>query len=160
MQRQRRYYADILEYSDSEREEKWTKVGELSKPRKEIEVSIVDIFDMNMKICKDKSKIRKKRILAEPINPSGQNRQPGPIYPTAGQNWQNGQSYPSVQPWQNGLVYNSGQTWQNPSYPSVQPWQNGQMNPSRQTWSPNPHTPWTSTCPNCHHHHYPQTGNG
>merc|ERR1712110_1153200 len=121
-QRQRRYYADILEYSDSEREEKWTKVGELSKPRKELEVSIVDIFDMNMNICKDKSKIRKKRILAEPMNHSGQN-------------------------------------WQT-SYPSVQPWQNGQMNPSRQTWSPNPHTPWTSTCPNCHHHHYPQTGNG
>merc|ERR1712110_251555 len=132
-QRQRRYYADILEYSDSEREEKWTKVGELSKPRKELEVSIVDIFDMSMNICKDKSKIRKKRILAEPMNPSGQNRQPGSIYPTAGQNWQNGQSYPSVQPWQNG-----------------------QMNPSRQTWSPNPHTPWTSTCPNCHHHHYPK----
>merc|ERR1712184_173992 len=125
MQRQRRYYADILEYSDSEREEKWTKGGELSKPRKETEVCIVDIFDMNMKICKDKSKIRKKRILTESINPTGQN-------------WQNGQSYPSVQPWQNGLVYNSGQTWQT-FYPSSQTWQNGQIYPPRQTWSPNPH---------------------
>ena len=36
------YYADILEYSDSEVEEKWTKIGEMSKKRAYHAVSIID----------------------------------------------------------------------------------------------------------------------
>ena len=170
MQRQIRYYADVLEYSEGE--EKWTKVGEMTTPRKDLEVSIVDIFDMNMKICKDQSKIRKKRILAEsmsngPIYPSGQNWQNGPIYPP-GQNWQNGPTYPFGQNWQNGPIYPSGQNWQNgprPVYPSGQHWQsgpfwqNGPVYPSRQTWqngSPNPYT----SCHTCHQHQSSPTFTG
>ena len=37
-------YADILKYSDSEGEEKWTKVEEMSKKRSKHAVSIID-FD-------------------------------------------------------------------------------------------------------------------
>ena len=36
-------YADILEFSDSE--EKWTKVGEMAKPRAAAAVSLVDLDD-------------------------------------------------------------------------------------------------------------------
>ena len=39
------YYADILEYSDSEAEEKWTRVGEMSKARYFHAVSVVDFVD-------------------------------------------------------------------------------------------------------------------
>ena len=37
--------ADILQFSDSEEEDKWTKVGEMSKPRANHAVSIVDMND-------------------------------------------------------------------------------------------------------------------
>ena len=37
--------ADILQFSDSEEEDKWTKVGEMSKPRNNHAVSIVDMND-------------------------------------------------------------------------------------------------------------------
>ena len=40
----RSYYADILEYSDSEGEERWSQVGEMSKGRAWHAVSIID-FD-------------------------------------------------------------------------------------------------------------------
>ena len=39
------YYADILEYSDSKGEEKWTKVGEMSKASGFQGVSVVDFVN-------------------------------------------------------------------------------------------------------------------
>ena len=41
----RKDYADILEYSDSEGEEKWTRVGEMSKNRNWHAVSVVDFVN-------------------------------------------------------------------------------------------------------------------
>ena len=43
----RDYAADILEYSDSEGEEKWTRVGEMSKNRNWHAVSVVDFVNFN-----------------------------------------------------------------------------------------------------------------
>ena len=43
-------YADIMEYSDSEVEEKWTKVGEMSQSRAASGVSIVN-FDEYKTYC-------------------------------------------------------------------------------------------------------------
>ena len=40
-----RLYADILEYSDKEGEEKWTGVGEMSVPRLGAAVSVVSYDD-------------------------------------------------------------------------------------------------------------------
>ena len=42
---ERIYYADILDFSDSEGEEKWTRVGEMSKARGDHGVSVVDFVD-------------------------------------------------------------------------------------------------------------------
>ena len=43
-------YADILEYSDSEGEEKWSKIGEMAKKRFYHAVSIID-FDKFKDYC-------------------------------------------------------------------------------------------------------------
>ena len=45
----RKDYADIYEYSDTEGEEKWTKVGEMSKARSYHAISVVDF--VNFKDC-------------------------------------------------------------------------------------------------------------
>ena len=44
------YYADILEYSDSDGEERWSNVGEMSKVRYYHAVSIID-FDKFKDYC-------------------------------------------------------------------------------------------------------------
>ena len=43
-------YADILQFSDSEGEEKWTRVGEMSQSRFDHEVSVVDMNNFK-KFC-------------------------------------------------------------------------------------------------------------
>ena len=40
-------YADILEFSDSEGEENWIRVGEMSKARSVHGVSVVDFVNFN-----------------------------------------------------------------------------------------------------------------
>ena len=49
-------YADILEFSDSEEEEKWTKVGEMSRSWDDAGVSVVS-FDKYKKYCQNEVKI-------------------------------------------------------------------------------------------------------
>ena len=49
--RRDKFYADILEYSDSEGEEKkWTKIGEMSQARADTSVSVVS-FDEYKNHC-------------------------------------------------------------------------------------------------------------
>ena len=45
MDEDRKDYADIYEYSDTEGEEKWTKVGEMSKARSYHVISVVDFLN-------------------------------------------------------------------------------------------------------------------
>ena len=45
MDEDRKDYADIYEYSDTEGEEKWTKVGEMSKARSYHAISVVDFVN-------------------------------------------------------------------------------------------------------------------
>ena len=45
-----RYYTDILEYSDSEAGEKWTRVGEMSQEQYDAGVSVVS-FDEYKEYC-------------------------------------------------------------------------------------------------------------